>query len=269
MEHRIRIALAQLVSQPFATEWNLRRALQSVEQAAEQRADLILFPEMFLTGYLLDKAVAELAMTPEDVPLQALCRSARRHHMAIVMGFPLRGADGKIYNALAFIDRDGSIAQIQEKIRLFGEADAAQFCPGRALGAFDTSLGRIGLQICYDVEFPETSRLLALDGAQLLCAASANMYPYEQLHTLFVRARATENHLPFAYVNAVGTEKHFHYCGRSMAADAEGNCLCAGGEQEELLLTEVALQEGIRDANLDYLQHRRRDLYRLHKQCGQ
>ena len=264
MEGKIKIALAQLASTPLETEKNLQRALQWAEQAAEQKADLILFPEMFLTGYLLGKEIGRLAMKADEAPLQTLCRSARKHHMAIVMGFPLRSSEGGIYNALAFIDRDGTIAHIQEKIHLFGEADAAQFSPGRSLCAFDTSLGRMGMQICYDLEFPETSRLLALDGAQLLCAGSANMYPYEQLHTLFVRARATENHLPFIYANAVGREAGFHYCGRSMAADAEGNCLCAGEEQEQLLLAEVTLQEGIRDANLDYLQHRRRDLYRLY-----
>lgn len=262
MEDKIITALAQLESIPFETEQNLYKALQTVERAAERQADLLLFPEMFLTGYLLGKEVGRMALTEADAPIRRLCACAKEAHMAIVMGFPWRSPHGEVYNALAFIDRDGIIAHIQQKVHLFGQADEQQFCPGRALRAFDTSLGRIGMQICYDVEFPETSRMLALDGARLLCASSANMYPYERLHTLFVQARAAENHLPFAYVNAVGSDETFRYCGRSMAADAEGNALCAGGEGEQLLFAELSLRQEEMDDNLNYLRHRRGDLYR-------
>jgi len=177
------------------------------------------------------------------------------------MGFPEKGEDGQVYNSMMFIDRDGSIAYVYRKTHLFGETDRAQFAPGQEIKAFDTSFGRIGMQICYDIEFPETSRLLALDGAQLICAASANMYPYEKLHTMFAKVRAIENHTPFAYVNAIGNDGTYTYCGQSCLIDADGQSIAKAEEQDILLIGEVAIGAVLEDKNMDYLQNRRQDIY--------
>ena len=222
----IRIALAQKNCTPFAVQKNLQTALGSIALAMEQKADMIVFPEMFMTGYLLGK-----------------------------------GEDGQVYNSMMFIDRDGSIAYVYRKTHLFGETDRAQFTPGQEIKAFDTSFGRIGMQICYDIEFPETSRLLALDGAQLICAASANMYPYEKLHTMFAKVRAIENHTPFAYVNAIGNDGTYTYCGQSCLIDADGQSIAKAEEQDILLIGEVAIGAALEDKNMDYLQNRRQDIY--------
>ena len=257
----IRIALAQKDCTPFAVQKNLQTALGSIALAMEQKADMIVFPEMFMTGYLLGKKAAESALAPDSIYIVTLQHAARQSNIAVVMGFPEKGEDGQVYNSMMFIDRDGSIAYVYRKTHLFGETDRAQFAPGQEIKAFDTSFGRIGMQICYDIEFPETSRLLALDGAQLICAASANMYPYEKLHTMFAKVRAIENHTPFAYVNAIGNDGTYTYCGQSCLIDADGQSIAKAEEQDILLIGEVAIGAVLEDKNMDYLQNRRQDIY--------
>lgn len=255
-----KVALAQIASRPFLLEDNLQAAVDAAGKAADAGAEVILFPEMFLTGYVLGEAAEAFAMPVEASALAVLRQCAAERNIAIVMGFPHRAADGKVYNAAAFLDRDGSLAGIYHKTHRFGEVDKAQFAPGGRITAFDTTLGRVGMQICYDIEFPEVSRRLALSGAELLLGISANMHPYTDLHALLVRARAIENHLPFAYINAVGQEGDFTYCGRSEVVNAEGVVLTAGGEEEEILFADLPAADHA-DENLEYLTQRRTDLY--------
>ena len=162
--------VVQTPSYPYDKAGNLQRALDTMETAAAQGASLILFPEMFLTGYLIRNKLEELSESLEDGPaLAALSAKAKALSMGVLMGLPLKNPTGKPYNAIVMIDRDGTIAGVQAKAHFFG-GEEKMFSPGEALQAFDTSFGRMGILVCYDGEFPETARSLALDGASSICA---------------------------------------------------------------------------------------------------
>lgn len=255
--------IVQTTSLPYDKEANLDRALKAMEEAARQGASLILFPEMFLTGYLIRDRLAELAESLEDGPaLTALRQKAKDLAMGVVVGVPLANPGGKPYNAVVMIDRDGSIAGFQAKTHFFG-GEEKMFDPGASLRAFDTSFGRMGILVCYDGEFPETARTLALDGAKLICMCAANMTPYEDYHFLYMRTRAMENRAYTLYCNYVGTEKRFHYCGQSGAFHPTGKILAEGDtEQEAMLYAQVDMADTVaEDDFLNYLNHRRPGLY--------
>ena len=224
--------IVQTTSLPYDKQANLARALQAMESAAGQGASLILFPEMFLTGYLIRDRLAELAESLETGPaLTTLRQKAKELSMGVLVGTPLVNPGGKPYNAVVMIDRDGSIAGVQAKTHFFG-GEEKMFDPGASLQAFNTSFGRMGILVCYDGEFPETARSLALDGAKLICMCAANMSPYEDYHFLYMRTRAMENRAYTLYCNYVGTEKKFHYCGQSGAFHPTGKILAQADTQE-------------------------------------
>ncbi|MDY3014684.1 MAG: carbon-nitrogen hydrolase family protein [Evtepia sp.] len=256
--------IVQTLSLPYEKEENLRRALTAMETAHAQGASLILFPEMFLTGYLIKDRLAEL--TEDLAQGQALARlreKAKALSMGVVMGMPVANPDGgKPYNSIVMIDRDGSIAGVSHKTHFFG-GEEKMFTAGQELKAFDTSFGRMGILVCYDGEFPETARTLALDGAKLLCMCSANMTPYEDYHPVYMRARAMENCAYTLYVNYVGTEKRFRYCGQSSAFHPTGRILAQADTQEEtMLFVPVDMADTTSpDAFLNYLNFRRPELY--------
>ena len=234
--------IVQTTSLPYDKQANLDRALRAMETAAGQGASLILFPEMFLTGYLIKDKLSELAESLEDGPaLTVLRRKAQELSMGVVIG---------------------SIPGFQAKTHFFG-GEEKMFDPGASLKAFDTSFGRMGILVCYDGEFPETARTLALDGAKLLCMCAANMSPYEDYHFVYMRTRAMENRIYTLYCNYVGTEKRFHYCGQSGAFHPTGKILAEADTQEEVLLYADVDMADITapDDFLNYLNHRRPELY--------
>lgn len=249
---------------PYDKAGNLRRALDWMEQAAARGASLIVFPEMFLTGYLIKDRLAELTESLPDSPsLRVLGERAKALSLAVVMGLPLADPDsGRPWNAMVFLDRDGRAVHAAAKTHMFG-GEEKMFSRGESLRAFDTSLGRVGLLVCYDGEFPETARTLALDGAKLLILSSANMTPYEDYHPVYMRARAMENCAYTLYSNYVGRERRFHYCGQSGAWHPTGKVLAqADTETPGLYFAQVDMNQTTSpDDFLNYLDHRRPELY--------
>lgn len=257
--------LVQRAPVPYDKAGNLSLVLRTMDEARASGADLVLFPEMFLSGYLVKDQLAALAEPLDGPSLRAVGAHARALGMGVLLGLPLR-VDGheKPHNALVFFDRDGSVAGWSAKAHMFG-GEERMFDPGDRLAAFDTSFGRVGLMICYDGEFPEVARTLALDGAQLLCMCAANMSPFEDYHAVYMRARAMENCVYGLYTNLVGDEKRFHYCGQSCAIGPDGRILAiADHDRPALLYCTVDLDTiPAADAPLRYRENRRPELYRL------
>jgi 5-aminopentanamidase len=255
------VALGQSESVRYDKTANLAKAEQMMAEAASAGAQAIVFPEMFLTGYTVWDRVAELAEAAEGPSVRAMADLARRHELLTAFGFPETAVDGPPYNAVCLIDADGTVLGTYRKTHLFAEEPMA-FAAGDKLRVFDTSLGRIGLQICYDFEFPEAARLLTLRGAQVLLVASANMEPYATYQGVYARARAMENGVYVAIANHVGDDGTFRYFGETTVVDPGGRVLCLGGPKEELLFAEVDLSRvPPKDVNLHYVGRRRPDLY--------
>jgi (R)-amidase len=243
--------LAQLESVAGDLAANAARAAEAIGSHPE--ADIAVFPELFLGGYDLG-ALAESARPAACEELQAVAAAAARASTAVVIGFAERLDGGGLANAAACIDADGELAHVYRKTHLFG-AEQAAFEPGRELSVVDLASTAVGPLICFDVEFPEPARRLALAGAELLVTASANMEPFGDDHELASRARALENRLPHLYVNAVGTLAGNRFVGRSRAIGPGGEILVEAPEDAEALLLVGIPGPGTADERVDYLRH--------------
>ena len=162
----MRVALAQVAPALGNVEANLRMHRSAARKAAAAGADLIVFPELSLTGYLLQDLVPEVALSPEQSrEIEQLRRLSRR--IAIVMGFVEESEDHRFYNSALFLAR-GEILHSHRKVYLptYGMFDEGrEFAAGETFRAFDTPLGRFGILICEDAWHPSAAYLLARDGA--------------------------------------------------------------------------------------------------------
>lgn len=252
----IQVALVQCYPRLGDKAGNLEAMCTALRRAASAGAQLVLFPEMSLTGYLLQPSQLALAEAADGPSLSALGELCAELDVACVVSFPERNGD-QFHIAASFIDRDGHTAGHYRKTHLYPGVDNL-FAPGQQLRAFDTSFGRVGLLICYDLEFPEVARTLKLDGAQFLLVATANMSPFEQQQTCYLRARAAENDLPIAICNRVGKEGDTCFFGASAIAQASGGYAELPLAMETLRVLPLYLEP----PPCDYLSHRRPELYR-------
>lgn len=209
-DHDLRLALWQTPYAPPSggTAEALRRLDAAAAQARAQGADWLLCPEMSLTGYAIGaERVAALAEASDGPLARAVAVIARRHGLAIVYGYPERHPQGRPFNAVQAIGADGQQLANGRKSHLFGALDAEQFSPGEtAPTTFAWRGWTLGLLICYDVEFPETVRALALQDADAVLVPTANMTGFDEVPEILVPARACENRLFVAYANACGAE---------------------------------------------------------------
>jgi predicted amidohydrolase len=231
MTQALNIVLAQLSPRLRRTNDNIETMVRTLGD--RPGADLILFPELFLSGYTT-VGLEELAVDPEGPEVGRVAEVAKDNSTAVVFGAPERFGTGHANSAI-YIDRNGTVAGIYRKIYLFGSEREA-FLPGDELLIVDLGGSKAGLMICFDVEFPEVARALAQAGADLLLTISANMEPFERDHHVFATARALENGLPHAYVNQVGRGEEFTFVGGTMAVSADGDLLAETGSMEEEVL---------------------------------
>ncbi len=152
----MRIALYQCSPLPLDIAGNLQRLAQQARIAAQQGAELLVCPEMFLTGYNIGaEAAHELAQLRDGPAASRIAAMAQANGIAILYGYPERH-DGEVYNAVQLIDAKGNSLGNYRKTHLYGELDRSMFCPGDGKQSTLIELNgwRLGLLICYDVEFP-------------------------------------------------------------------------------------------------------------------
>ena len=259
----MRVALYQCPPLPLDVAGNLQRLKDVATQAKD--IDLLVLPEMFLTGYNIGApAVAKLAQTHDGDAAQQIAGLARATGTAIVYGYPERGADGQIYNSAQLIDAHGKSLCNYRKTHLFGELDHSMFSKGPdAFPIIELNGWKLGLLICYDLEFPENTRRLALAGAELIVVPIVNMAPYDFIADVTVRCRAFENQCYVAYANYCGHEGNIHYCGQSSIAAPNGQQVALAQQAEALIVATLDHQQ-LLDAKTGnfYLADRRPELYR-------
>ena len=235
------LAVFQCTSQPLDVAGNLERMERVAQQARAQGADLLLFPEMFVTGYAIGpEAVQQLAQSREGAYRHAVAHIARTAGLGIVFGYPERREDGGVFNAAQWVDADGGVVLNYRKTHLYGTLDRSQFS-AEALSDANSALGvlhgwKLGLLICYDVEFPENTRRLALTGADCVLVPTANMDTYDFVPDTLVPTRAFENQMMLAYANYCGPEGKLRYGGLSSVVDALGQPLAKAARDESLLI---------------------------------
>ncbi|MDQ2623089.1 MAG: carbon-nitrogen hydrolase [Actinomycetota bacterium] len=251
------VALAQLT--PTADRGQDGARVQ--ETIAERpEADLIMFPELFIGGYPhgdLEPRALE-AGGPELAAIGESCRAAGT---AAVVGFTEAVGPGSFSNSAACFDTDGSLAGVYRKTHLFGPGEKAAYTPGTSMLSIRLDGRMVGPQICFDVEFPEPSRKLALAGAEVLVTIAANMKPYAADHRLAARARALDNRLPHLYVNRTGSESGFDFVGESCVIAPDGTVISELGQEEGILESSIPVPASHGDSQTEYLGQLRPDLH--------
>jgi len=220
---------------------NLRRMEDFVRQAARDGARLVVFPECVLTGYCFE-SLAEALPCAEPIPgpateaMQRVCAECDVH---VIFGM-LERADPAVYNAAVLVGPRGVVASYR-KIHLPYLGVDMFTTHGDRPFAVDTiddrqATLRIGMNICYDASFPESTRSLMLLGADLV-ALPTNWPPGSQcVAELAIRCRALENAVYFLAVNRVGTERGFVFIGQSQLIDPAGRVMqVAAADREEII----------------------------------
>jgi predicted amidohydrolase len=244
MKERIKLALAQISSQRENKKENLRKIEELTRQARQQGADLVIFPEMCLTGYVVRDQLYGLAETipgPTTNRVEALARQTGTY---IVFGMPETSEKTKatMYNSAVFVGPEGLIGKYRKRYlpthSVFEEK--RYFRPGYQTAAFDTPIGKIGLCICYDLFFPEVTRLIRLAGAQLIVCISASPSVRRSYFETLTAARALENTAYLAYVNLVGIEDGLQFWGGSRLISPTGDVVAkAKYDEEDFILCEI------------------------------
>lgn len=228
-----RIVCQQLAPRIANLEANRQLSLSAIEAAVQDRADIVVLPELMTSGYVFESAqeAASVAITASDPLLREWATAAARGGAVVIGGFCERGDDGRIYNSAAVVDGSGVIG-VYRKVHLW-DREKLWFGPGTTPPpVFDTPVGRIGVLVCYDLEFPEMARTLALSGAELI--AVPTNWPLvprpdgeRPPEVTIAMAAARVNRVSIACCDRVGTERGEEWTGGTSIVDENGWVLAA------------------------------------------
>ncbi len=235
MNEAITVAIAQMDPHLGDVASNLHTLQEMAHTAFAHAAKLVVFPECALSGYgfaSLDEArrAAEPIPGPSTQALQALCAEYQSY---LVYGLLERDGD-TVYNSAVLLGPEGLIGRYR-KLHLPMLGVDRFITPGNeGFQVWETAIGRIGIAICYDLRFPESLRVLALKGADII-ALPTNWPDGSQLMPDFVtRTRALENRVYLLACNRVGEESGFWFFGRSQIVGTGGKVLVEAGELPEI-----------------------------------
>ena len=226
----ITIALVQMNPQLGKVEENLIVMGKFVDRiCTEQKTDLIVFPELVLTGYELGLRFTDVAQRVPGPASNILAQRAADYGTHIVFGLVAKEkVESILYNAAVLLGPDGELIGQYRKLHLPGEERLA-FRPGFRLPVFETALGQVGILLGWDLAFPEAARSLALDGADLLCVCANWGHPPSQDPAMaveewrtYVHARALENALYVIAANRIGEEYSYRFFGDSRIVSPRG-----------------------------------------------
>ena len=222
-----RVTCCQLPLDVGDLDGNRAAAREAVGAAARDGAQIVVLPELASSGYVFaDRAeLASLAETRDGPAIAGWVELAETFGVTLVAGFP-EAAGEKVYNSAAVVDPSG-LRGVYRKAHLWDTENAVFDRADDLPLVVDTAHGRIGVLLCYDVEFPEWVRTVALAGADLLCAPvnwPLLPRPEGERPTEMVRALAGAgmNRLPIAVCDRAGTERGQDWIGGSVIADADG-----------------------------------------------
>jgi predicted amidohydrolase len=258
---KLTIAGLQHPGHPGVVAENLAVIADAAAEARARGADVLVTPEMFVTGYNIGGRVAKLAA---DDLVGAVQQVAADAGIAIVAGLPEQAPSGGIWNTALLVDGTGAEVTRYRKTHLFGPLDRGLFVAGASVGA-PVELGgvRISLLVCYDVEFPETVRAAVRAGADVVLVPTAQMEPYARIAEQLIWTRAWESQVYIAYVNRSGEEGELRYVGRSSIVSPTGEVLDALGPDTPTGLVVATVDTDVvarSRAENPYLDDLRRDL---------
>jgi 5-aminopentanamidase len=249
----LRVAMAQLGSEIGNVEANLAKAQDYIARAAAEGADVIAFPEMYLTNYMAQVESRELAEPLDGPALRALSESAEAHDIYIVMGMPVvdYALPGFIHNSAVVISPSAGVVGAHYKISLptfhIGDllvTEGNYWSPGTQFPLFKIRGWTVGINICADCWVPEVPRIQAVNGAYLLITISAGPSIWREGWPIVLRTRAIENAAFQCYANVVGTHRDVDFFGGNMVISPDGDVLSQGPIGEEaLIVADIAFAE--------------------------
>jgi 5-aminopentanamidase len=270
---KTKIACVQMDVEIGQVAANRHRVIEKIKQSAGQGAELVIFPECALTGYCFAsleeaKPFAETLNGESADLLAEVCQQTGVH---AVLGFIEKDGED-FYNAAMLIAPDGIIGTYHKVHLPFLGVDRFLKPGERPFHVFDTGLGKIGVNICYDINFPEAPRVLKLAGTELYVLPTNWPTGAWRTPKFMLNARAQENHFAVAAVNRVGTERGWRFIGQSKIVDCMGDIIVEAREdKEETLFAEIDLQESNRNKivnvagsyEIDRLADRRPEFYSI------
>jgi predicted amidohydrolase len=239
---RMRVAVAQIEPRLGEKERNLELVLALLDDAGRDGAELVVFPECAVSGYMFESA-DEAAPFAEEIPgpaTETVTAACRRLGVHCVFGLLERAGDA-LHNAAQLVGPDGLVGSYRKSHLPFLGVD--RFVrPGDEATVFDTPLGRIAIEICYDLRFPELTRSLALQGAELVAHPTNWPLAARTNADFYTRTRAAENRIFLLTANRVGRERWAEFCGWSQVCDPTGTRLAeADATEEGLFFADVDL----------------------------
>ncbi len=273
-ETKVRIACIQMQPAIGKVEDNVAHSIGLIKRAVELGAKLVVLPELSNTGYMFQSREEAFALSepiPNGPTVKAWSEIAAKHRLHLVAGICERDGN-RLFNSAVLIGPSGYIGTFR-KVHLWNEENL-YFEPGDlGFPVFHTAIGRIGMAICYDGWFPETYRLAALQGADIVCVPT-NWVPIpgqaegrEAMANILAMAAAHSNSIYIACADRVGTERGQLFEGQSLIVGHTGWPVAgpASRDKEEILTADVALGEARRARNWNafnqVLRDRRSDLY--------
>jgi predicted amidohydrolase len=237
----MKIAIFQMNSSLTDTKINLSKIDVAAREASSQGAQLLICPELAITGYGAEEGLHANALTADKEGMSDLCKISKECNIALITGYSEKTKTGHA-NSAVFIE-DGEIKANYHKCQLWGDYEASYFEAGDPSAVIAELAGpRIGMLICYDVEFPERVRALAKAGVDLIAVPTAT--PTGAAATFIaekmISVRSFENQVFIAYVNHHGFDGKFSYAGLSCVAAPNGELLAqAESEDDALLFAEI------------------------------
>jgi predicted amidohydrolase len=244
MKEKFTVALAQINCKQGDKKANLGKIQAAASKAKKQGAELLILPELSLTGYVIRDQVYELA---EEIPgpsTRVIEHIAKESGLHIIFGMPELSTKTKatLHNSAVLVGPKGFIGKYRKMYlpthSVFEEK--RYFRPGYHPAVFKTDLGKIGLIICYDIYFPEVTRLARLEGAHLIVCISASPAVRRTFFEVLTSARAIENAAFLAFVNLVGIEDGLQFWGGSRLVGPNGAALVqARYDEEDFVIGEI------------------------------
>lgn len=243
MSNKLRLALLQMHIEAGNPEANFSKLTSMLEEAVsqEQKPDVIMFPEMWNTGYAL-KEIHTIADRDGARTKAFLSDFSKKHGVHIIGGSIAELKSEKVLNTIYAFDREGNVAADYSKIHLFRLMDEEKYlAAGDKPGRLEIEGAQAGLMICYDIRFPELARKLALEGAKLLFVPAE--WPHPRLHhwRTLLTARAIENQMFVIACNRMGTSGSTEFFGHSIVLDPWGETIAEAGEEETIIYADIDL----------------------------
>ncbi len=260
LKNKITAGVVQFDIKKGQIENNLDAVFEALDTLAMHQVSLAVLPEMFSCSF--DNENLKQHCLETDKTVERLCCFSQKHKMAIAGSLPFKKGN-RIFNTSVFIDTDGSLKSKYGKIHLFRLTREDKFYKaGDQVRVVDSSLGRIGFMICYDLRFPELARSLFLQGAQII-VVSAQWPESRQMHwEILTRARAVENQLFMVCSNRTGKEGDLEFSGGSIVLDPFGTVLVKAGEKENTAFAELDFEKiNQARAQIPCMSDRRQEIY--------